>query len=683
MDVRCEKCLTVYEFDDAQVGPQGVTVKCTQCGNLFKVKRKDEKDLPAVPTPGPQTRERIPTPMQQPTKQGVGDQLPHAAPQWQPAPLPAPRERIPTPVPPVEPNQFLIRLALSGEIFKIYDLSMIKDWIMERKITREDQISKDGEVWKPLGGVPELQPLFRQAEQGRSDVILPPAPAITGEGPSMMGGDSEEHHATTPKPKLTPAQLTIPPPVDQLPLPDDEEYMPPRRSSAPMVVLTLFIILGGGIGYLALFQRQLVRGWLGQSSRAQKAYEAGREKMLVDDDDGLRQATVRFAEAHGADADDPLPLAGLAEANATWAWYLREDAKAIEATGPQAAATLKKEAQGHLDDGKKAAQDALGLAPDSPEVNRAMAEVLLVEGAQSTEVDGYVKRALQKKPTDPETLYVGGALSFREGKLDDARTQLELARGADKAPLRASFLLAKLDQQTNKLDEARSILAGILQTNPNHERAKALLNQLNLPPAATVAHDAGAAAAAPDMAAAKPVAVAGPATPTPIGPATPRPDEPPRPGDYNKLVQQGDKLSENGKTDAARKSYEKALTLNPQGVEAITGIAYCDLDKEKFLGAIDKFKQALSISPEYGDALVGLAEAYKVQGNKPQAIDYYKRYLKAQPNGPKASMAKQNLRDLQPRESGATPAEKPGEEPKNEGTSLPRPPPEETPPPPP
>src|SRR6187397_1694 len=40
MDVRCEKCMTVYEFDDSQVGENGVTVKCTQCGNLFKVKKR-------------------------------------------------------------------------------------------------------------------------------------------------------------------------------------------------------------------------------------------------------------------------------------------------------------------------------------------------------------------------------------------------------------------------------------------------------------------------------------------------------------------------------------------------------------------------------------------------------------------------------------------------------------------
>src|SRR5689334_4021679 len=49
MDVRCEKCLTVYDFDDAQVGPQGSTVKCTQCGNLFKVKRREAE----APVPQP------------------------------------------------------------------------------------------------------------------------------------------------------------------------------------------------------------------------------------------------------------------------------------------------------------------------------------------------------------------------------------------------------------------------------------------------------------------------------------------------------------------------------------------------------------------------------------------------------------------------------------------------------
>ena len=40
MDVRCERCKTEYEFDDARITEAGVTVKCTTCGHVFKVKKK-------------------------------------------------------------------------------------------------------------------------------------------------------------------------------------------------------------------------------------------------------------------------------------------------------------------------------------------------------------------------------------------------------------------------------------------------------------------------------------------------------------------------------------------------------------------------------------------------------------------------------------------------------------------
>ena len=38
MDVRCEKCQTEYELDEARLKPSGVTVKCTHCGHLFHAK---------------------------------------------------------------------------------------------------------------------------------------------------------------------------------------------------------------------------------------------------------------------------------------------------------------------------------------------------------------------------------------------------------------------------------------------------------------------------------------------------------------------------------------------------------------------------------------------------------------------------------------------------------------------
>src|SRR5436853_621987 len=60
MDVRCEKCLTEYELDEARLKPTGVTVKCTNCGHMFKIRKRANTNVgsaPRAPTaqPRPQT----------------------------------------------------------------------------------------------------------------------------------------------------------------------------------------------------------------------------------------------------------------------------------------------------------------------------------------------------------------------------------------------------------------------------------------------------------------------------------------------------------------------------------------------------------------------------------------------------------------------------------------------------
>ena len=46
MDVRCEKCQTEYELDESRLKPGGVTVKCTNCGHQFKVRRAEPAGAP-------------------------------------------------------------------------------------------------------------------------------------------------------------------------------------------------------------------------------------------------------------------------------------------------------------------------------------------------------------------------------------------------------------------------------------------------------------------------------------------------------------------------------------------------------------------------------------------------------------------------------------------------------------
>src|SRR5262245_19544141 len=53
MDVRCEKCQTEYELDEARLKPGGVTVKCTNCGHMFKIRKRSNTAASGVPAQEP------------------------------------------------------------------------------------------------------------------------------------------------------------------------------------------------------------------------------------------------------------------------------------------------------------------------------------------------------------------------------------------------------------------------------------------------------------------------------------------------------------------------------------------------------------------------------------------------------------------------------------------------------
>ena len=705
----------MYEFDDSKVGEQGVTVKCTQCGNLFKVKRREKTaelpmgaaaarspayvqpaaSVPATPSPQRTTAPGIPV-------------LARPRSHSEPRPAPVPQPAAP---PPEEPTGWMIRLAGNGEVFRFRELTTLQQWIVERKVSRDDEISRSGEQWKRLGGIAELASFFHVVEQAaavaradgpraaaeaanaayqrRADAddpaLVTTAPmAREPSGPIAMGNpldtDDPAFARTNPTPKLTPASGL--PTADDTLLDDDFERPARRRGGLWAGLLAVLALLGAG-GYLAAFKREAVLGLFAHAdARAEEAYRQGREYFLLDSDDAFRNAAAAFDRARGADPKGALPLAGLAEVSTTWASYLRDDARALDNSGPSvtaaaAAKTLRRDAQAHLDEAKKWASDALNADADAPEVNRAMADYLRVDGAPSAEVDRYLGRATAKRANDPESAYVAGALAFRDGKLDEARARLGDANRLNQqetqhALLRATVLLARIDLQIGDKAAARQALQTVLAANAQHDRARALMATLEPDAAAAVA----AAVPAPPSGVAVPPAAA---TPTPAmppsgvaaGSGAAQKAEPGKPqpdavadksgGDYGKLVREGDRLSENGHAREARKLYDKAIAQRPNGLEAIMGLGYCDLDGEKFSSAVDHFKRALSLQPNYGDAIIGLAEAYKLRGDRHEALGWYKQYLTAQPNGPKAAMARNNIRDLEPRTLPAATEVKPDE----------------------
>jgi predicted Zn finger-like uncharacterized protein len=686
MDVRCEKCMTVYEFDDSQVGENGVTVKCTQCGNLFKVKRRSTTAEFAL-TSGPRSPSwtpPLPSPPQPPkndrsTQRGVpaiGTSPPKAAP-----PLPAPTPPAPAASPPPP------RPAAAPRV-------TAPQTPIARATTPSAPAHPSATVQArrtPTPAHPKPSPEEDLALSTTAPMTSPPGGF---EGPSAMGdailpGQEDPAFApTSPKPRITPPPHMVAD-TARLGIGSDDLDLPVRSNRAPMMTLAI------GLGLIVLVGAGFVlRGKLfgGGDPGNSGPYQQGRNLFLLDTEDAFHQAETLLQEAHGADQKNPLVLAALGELDATWGGYLRDDARDIEtkmgAAGEVATRSLRKAAQQHLDDAKKHTGDALALAPDAMEVNRAMAEFLRVDGAPLAEVERYLKRAFDKRPGDAETTYAEGALLFREGRMDEARAKLDQANtlnlgGTQKPLFRALFLLGKLNSLTDKKDDAHRQLQQLVSLNPQHDRARTLLASLDAAPVASPP---------PVVAAVQPSLP--PSAPPVAKKAAADDDEEDVPvagGDYHKLVQQADRLAENGKGDQARKLYERALGANPRGVEALTGLGYCDLDGERFLTAVDHFKQALNVVPEYGEALIGLAEAYKIRGDKPHAAEFYRRYLKSQPGGAKASMAQKNLRDI---EAHLPPPEQPAPAPEEKKVetkieksggedkpALPKPPPTDEPPP--
>ena len=124
MDIRCPHCQTLYDFDNARLKGGPVNLKCSQCSHIFRVE---------VPQAKPQSVQK----------------------------------------------RWMIRDALSGDIRYFGDMTLLQKWIIDRKASRDDEISKTGKTWKRLGSIRELASLFEVADniqQAQPKQPTPPPP---------------------------------------------------------------------------------------------------------------------------------------------------------------------------------------------------------------------------------------------------------------------------------------------------------------------------------------------------------------------------------------------------------------------------------------------------------------------------------------------------------------------------
>ena len=168
MDVRCNRCDTEYEFDDALISERGTTVKCTNCGFQFKI---------------------------YPNK-GAG----------------------------LAPERWVVRTA-SGRELVYTSLRELQRGIAEKKVGATDLLSRGKQTPRPLGSIAELEPFFQVTDSSRKPGtveraqrtlhgVAPPQNPLASMRPSAPrseppGFDPAAEPASAQRPITTP----LPPPA--------------------------------------------------------------------------------------------------------------------------------------------------------------------------------------------------------------------------------------------------------------------------------------------------------------------------------------------------------------------------------------------------------------------------------------------------------------------------------------
>jgi predicted Zn finger-like uncharacterized protein len=238
MDVRCERCQTEYEVEDASVSDLGTEVQCSDCGHLFVVKRSENAARQANAirnSDGPDAGEWV-----------------------------------------IE--------TVAGQTHHLRDLTMLHKWIIERRVTRDDRILRNGEPWQRLGDMAELTPFFDivdSAERARTDTtsspsakplassgikpstVMPPTvmpPMAMAQGPERSSHERRSHKTpSTPLRRLAPVAPTASA-QGAFPIPTDTGHtviikLAPRKARG-VLKLFLTMLVAAVVAYAGILVQQ-------------------------------------------------------------------------------------------------------------------------------------------------------------------------------------------------------------------------------------------------------------------------------------------------------------------------------------------------------------------------------------------------------------------------------------------
>jgi len=616
MEVRCERCRAQYVFSDEQVGEQGLTVRCSNCGHLFKVKKKalvvtlpvnDEAGAGAVSAADAQRAAAV-----QAAAQAVKAEA--------------------------ERTGWTLRQP-SGQTYSFRDMTTLHRWIVERKAHREDEISRGNEPWRRLGAISELQSFFAVVEAAER-AARPPSPAaptqrtvaqfpaVVFPGPGAQPPPARTDQAFPPPPPAPiapprtevafPAQKAPAPPRTEVAFPAQKAPASPRTEVAfpaqkapPQPVTTE-----------AAFPAQAAAG----RAESPLANLFTPEPFVPPRDDPFAAANAAGAAGdtrpdlglpNTVDGLPPPPSPAAAPLRATAAW--EGEARVVPSGAPRAepAWTSADQQTGgtFVDKERTPAEKAGSRAPAL-----AVAAVVL--------------------------LAAGGAgwwffLRQEQGPVAVAPSPEPAAR--PKPPEPAPPPAAPPEQKP-----VEQKLAAAEAAPPPAEKGPSAAEKAPAPAAAEkapapVENPAPSAEKAPPRAEAKATAET-PAPPEEKAP--PKKPAPAEPKGAKALVAQAKRALDKGNAKQALDLYGKAVALEPKNVNALAGRGWSYLELSQYAPAEASFQAALEEDGESPSALLGLAETYRYEGRRADAVTYYERYLAASPDGEDAVAAQNAIKSL-------------------------------------
>jgi len=649
MDVRCARCATEYEFDDALISERGTTVKCTNCGFQFKI--------------------------------------------------------FPPKAAAVAPERWLVRTADGREV--VYtSLRELQRGISDRQVGPNDLLSRGGAPPRPLGSIPELEPFFATPSQrgpqrnprtlhgvappaGVGVASSPqPAPAPAPPSANPMASTVASPGAAGPaapapaarvepgvfdetlpaeKPafsaKPAPAAMLHPQPNEPAPnapaattssvapatvssriapeptpapssvrresfasydeFPADGSHESGRRARSRWIAA---VVILGVVGLFAatVGRQYLVRGSARPATSAKPAEDDRVARFLKEgarmlDEGDFEGAKEQLVKAQALADKNPAVLTALARLETVRAdiYWLR--LRLLDPASTELVQSTHRELGRRVGKARQAVDAAFAVAPEDTVVVRARIDALRLSG-EADKAREWVG-SLANNLADAENAYVVAALDLAaaEPKWPAVIEQLKKAAAAGNLRARAALIYALV--QSGASDDAQAEFGKLESVDKHHP----LLDELRsfVQRVKVVIRDAGSADAA------APIATVD-VSKLPALDTSPGPEPGARVeglGDFRQRLVRASTALNSGKLAEAEALYQSVLNEQPGNTEALAGLADVARRRNDHATASRLYQKVLDQNPSYLPALMASADSKWASGDRKGAVALYRRVL--------------------------------------------------------